>query len=266
MNPIQKALQEIKFQIPAAILQAAFIDQEFGRSPVAVNLDYLIRHKVIDARVIIDMNLAGGMLHMVPLDQVVPEYVDEYSVIFRIPKTLTQGRSISRVLALSFGDQRTYSNYASSTLGYNSLADAANGVLASHIGVPMTETTNVRLLAENTVMLQDLLAVPGRRHLRCYLDHDEGLTQMRPTVIPFFSELCVMATKSYIYNNLVIDIGRDVLVGGRELGRFREVVDSYSDQDELYRTMVTQRWRKIGMFNDTLARQRLTKLSTAAWR
>lgn len=266
MNPIQKALQDIRFQIPQAILDATFIKQEFGRTPLAVNLDYAIRQKVIDARVLVDMNLAGGMLHMVPLDQVPAEYVDEYSVVFRIPKDLTQGRTISRVLALSFGDQRTYSNYASTTLGYNTLGDAANGVLASHIGVPMTETTSIRLIAENTVLLQDMLAVPGRRYLRCYLDHDNELTQLRATTIPFFSELCVMAVKSYIYTNMIIEIGRDQMVGGRELGRFREIVDSYADQEELYRTSVTTRWRKISTFNDPLARQRLTRLSVGGWR
>jgi hypothetical protein len=265
MNPIQKALTDIQFQIPKQILEATFIDDQARRSPVPVSLEYLIREKVINARVMVDMNLAGGMLHNVPLDKVEPEYVDEYSVIFRIPKALTQGRSISRVLALSFGDQRTYSNYASTTLGYNTLSDAANGVLNSQIGIPMTETTNVRLLSENTVLLQDLLAVPGRRHLRCYLDNDEDLAQMRSTVVPFFSQLCVSAVKSYIYNNLIIPMGRDVLVGGRELGRFREVVDSYSDQEELYQTFITEKWRKINMFNDTLGRQRLTKLSVGAW-
>ncbi len=266
MNPIQKALQDIRFQIPRPILDATFIDQEFGRTPLAVNLDYVIRQKVIDARVLVDMNLAGGMLHMVPLYRVAPEYVDQYSAIFRIPKDLTQGRTISRVLALSFGEFRTHSNYISTPLGSNSISDAANGVLASHIGIPVTETTNIRLLAENTVLLQDVLAIPGRQELRCYLDHDDELTQLRSTTIPFFSELCVMAVKSYIYNHLIIDIGRDQLVGGRELGRFREIVDSYADQDELYRTAVTTRWRKINMFNDPLARQRITRMSTGAWR
>lgn len=265
MNAIQKAISEVTYSIPGEILRAAFIDDEPFRTPIAANLEFAIRQKVLEERVLVDMNLAGGMLHMVPMDGIAPEYVDQFTAIFRIPKSLTQGRSISRVLAMAYGDQRAYGNYLQSTTAYNTVADALQGVLNSHVGIAMTETTNVSLIAENTVLLTDLLAVPTRTHLRCYLDNDPELTQMRPTAIPVFSEMVVLAVKAYIYNSLIIKIGSDMLVGGRDLGKFKEIVESYADANELYTTLLNGRWRKTNMFNDGLARRRLTRLTSPGW-
>ena len=266
MNPIAKALQEIQFVIPRAVLQAAFVEDMFERSPIAVNLESAIRERVIHARVLVDINLAGGMMHHVPLDRVPPEYVDGYMAVFNIPKELTQGRSISRVLALAYGTMRNQINYPSTSYNYNENSTLAQGVVASHTAIPVTETTNVRLLADNIVAVMDLTAVNTRADLRCYLDHDPELSQLRATTVAPFAEMCVLATKAYIHNTMTINIGKDMLVGGRELGRMREIVDSYADANELYQTFLTERWRKISIFNDPMARQRLTRLSTGGWR
>lgn len=265
MTPIQKALSEIQFKIPKEILEAAFIEDQPFRAPVATNLEYQIRSRVIDERVLVDLNLAGGMLHMVPMDRIKPEFVDEFQAVFRIPKELTQGRSISRVLAMAYGDQRAQGNYIQSTVAFNTQMSAVQGVLNSHVGIAMTETTSVSLIAENTVLLTDMLAVPGRTHLRCYLDNDPALSQMRAPVIPVFAELVTLAVKSFIYNTLIMKIGRDVMVGGRDLGKFKEIVESYADADELYTNFLREKWRKVNMFNNTLARQRMTRLASPGW-
>ncbi len=266
MNPYQKALTEIQFQIPNAILRAAFVDDMFERSPLAVNLETMIRSKVIVARVLVDMNLSGGMMHHVPLDRINPEFVDDRMAVFNIPKDLTQGRAISRVMALAYGSMRSQLNYPTNTYGYNEQSSMAQGIVASHTAIPVTETTNLRLLAENVVAVLDLSAVNSRADLRCYLDHDPELSTLRATTVGPFAEMCVLAVKAYIYNTLVINMGKDMMIGGRELGRFREIVDSYADANELYNTFLTQRWRRISIFNDPLARQRLTRLSTGGWR
>lgn len=266
MNPYQKALTEIQFQIPRDILRAAFIGDMFERSPTPVNLETMIRSKVITARVLVDINLAGGMLHHVPLDKVQPQFVDEMKAIFHIPKELTQNRPISRVMALAYGTMRSQLNYPATTYGYNEGSSLAQGIISSHTAIPVTETTNLQLLAENVVAVMDLAAVNTRADLRCYLDHDPELSQMRATTILPFAELCVLAVKAYIHNTLIITIGKDVMVGGRELGRFREIVDSYGDANELYHTFLRERWHKISKFNDPLARQRLTRLSAGGWR
>lgn len=265
MNAIQKALSDLHHKIPAEILEAAFIDDEPFRGPGAVNIDYAIREQVLNNRVMVDVNLAGGMLHMVPMDGIKPEYIDQFQAVFRIPKELTQGRSISRVLALAYGDQRAYGNYLQSTTAYNTISDALQGVMNSHVGIAMTETTNIRLIAENTLLVTDLLSIPTRTHLRCYLDNDPEMTQLRTTMFPVFSELVMYAVKAYIYNKLIMKIGRDVMQGGRDLGVFKQIVESYADSEELYTTMLTGRWVKAYKLNDTLSRQRITRLSTPSW-
>ena len=265
MNAIQKALQEIRFKIPQEILAAAFIDDQPFRTPTSTNLDYAIREKVIVDRVLVDINLQGGQLHMVDMTGVIPEYSDQFSAVFRVPKELTGGRTISRVLAMAYGDQRAYGNYLQSTTAYNTTADAMNGVLSSHLGIAMTETTNVQLIGENTVLITDMTAVPTRTHLRCYLDHDPELSQMRPPLIPVFAELVTYAVKSYIYNTLMMKIGRDVMIGGRDLGEFKRQVEAMADAEELYTTMVNGRWVKSVRLNDELSRRRITRMGTTSW-
>lgn len=265
MNAIQKALQEIRYKIPKEILAAAFIEDQPFRTPTSTNLDYAIREKVIVDRVLVDINLQGGQLHMVDMSSIVPQSIDQFQAVFHIPKELTGGRTISRALALSYGDQRAYGNYLQSTTAYNTVADQLNGVLSSHLGIPMTETTNVELIGENTVLVTDMTAVPTRTHLRCYLDHDPELSQMRPTLVPLFSELVTYAVKSYIYNTLMMKIGRDVMVGGRDLGEFKRQVEAMADAEELYITMVNGRWVKAVRLNDNLSRRRITRMGTQAW-
>lgn len=259
MNPIQKAIMDVKFKIPPQILQAAFVHREFGHRPLPIDVDALIRDRVINARVMVDCNLVGGQQVEIPLTSVRAEYLDPTTLIYRIPKALTQGRTISRLLSLGigFGTMSMGNGVLNrNSYGYSAVMDAADAVMASQAPIPMVSTAYLHLIAENTVMVTEQIALPSNVILRCYLENDEEFSQLRPTAFPKFSRLVELAVKAHIYNELSIPMGQGQLVGGMELGKFREIIDGFADSNELYDTYLQETWNKVALMNDSMSRER----------
>lgn len=269
MNPIQKAIKDVKFKIPPAILQAAFVQREFGMRNVAVNVDTLLRDRVINARVLDDCNLVGGQQVVIPLITVRPEYLDPQTIVYKVPMALTQGRSITRVLSMSVGaGSAAAMGMLNNTggYGYSFIEDAADLVHASNSPIPMVSSAYLRLIAENTVLVTEQIALPSNVSLRCMLEYDDDLSQLKPTSYNRFSRLVELATKAYIYNEMIIPMGQGQLSGGMELGRIREVVDSYADANELYETYLNGEWRKVALLDDATSRERHLRMHAGARR
>jgi hypothetical protein len=261
MNPIQKAIMDVKYKIPPQILQAAFVHREFGHRPLPTDVDALIRDRVINARVMVDCNLLGGQQVVIPLSTVAPEYLDPRTVVYRIPKSLTQGRSITRPLSMGVGLGTVASNIMNrNSYGYSAVLDGADAVVDSHAPIPMVSTANLRMIAENVVMVTEMVALPSNIELRCYIENDEDFSSLRTTAFPKFSRLVELAVKAYIYNELSIPMGQGQLVGGMELGKFREIIDGYADANEMYDTYLQETWNKVATFTDANSRERHLRL------
>lgn len=266
MNPVQKAISELKFRIPAPILQQAFTRPRFGQRPLPVSLDAAIREQVIDARVRVDCNLVGGTELVIPLDGVPFEMWDSYTWVYRIPSHLTQNRPITRVMSLTFGSPIQNGIALQGSSGNSSLLSAAAGVMSSQAPIPIISTAYLRLIGENTVLVQDSISLPNNIALRCVVENDPDFTQLRSTTVPHFCKLVELATKAYIHNTLTLEIGMGQLVGGAELGRFKEIVDGYADANELYETYLRETWQRVSIFDDTSSRERMLRSITGGQR
>lgn len=260
MGAIQKAIQEVKFAIPIEILKEIFVRRDFGQTPLPVSVDTMIREKVIDARVLVDCNLLGGTQVEIPLNSVTPETVDPYKLIYRIPKSLTQNRTISRVLSITIGQSTMMNTSYMGVEGYSQILEAAQGMMAAQQGIPIVSSAYIRLIAENTVLVSDYISLPRTAYLRCYLESDDEYSSMNPMTYPHFSHLVELAVKAYIYNSGVIKIGMGQLVGGMELGRFREIVDSYSDANQMYKDYIKETWTKVMLMDDPRSKERHLRL------
>lgn len=263
MNPITKALSDIKFRIPKPILEETFIrrrgfDRLGLRSPVS--LDYRIREEVIDARVMEDVNLVGGQEVTIPLRSVVPEYLPEFKVVFRIPLELTDNRRIMKVYSLIYGDGGVPTNTTMWTSGASQYVDAASALLASHSPIPNVSNHYIHIIGENTIMANMHITPSPQLYLRCVLEADSEFSHLKPASIPIFSKLVEYAVKSYIYNKLIIEIDEAYLTGGQQLGRFMSIVEEYSDAEELYQEYFTTKWRKTALFSDEQALTRHVKM------
>jgi hypothetical protein len=62
-----------------------------------------------------------------------------------------------------------------------------------------------------------------------------------------------------VYNELVIETDMARLVGGMELGRFREILDGYADAEQNYKDY-REKWGKIVQMSDQMSKERYLRM------
>lgn len=256
MNPIVKALDEIKFQIPIEILNQVFISQEALNCGHVVSLDTRIREDILEPRVFVDIDLKGGTEAFIPLDTPVrAEYHDPYTVIYHIPDEVVQNRRIVQVYSVHFA-LLGYQN-AGMALHYTEspLSASVRQILDSAMRVPPASTSYLNLIAHNVVMARFVYLPYKTAFMRVRLGSDEALSHIRAPAIPAFSELCVLATKAYIYNRMMVAMDQGQLSGGQMLGMFREIISEYREAEITYQERLI-RWSKHSVMNDPEAMRR----------
>lgn len=256
MNPITKALDEIRFSIPAEILNQVFINEDMRGCGVAISMETRIREQVLEPRVFVDIDIKGGTEAFLPLDNPVrAEYADPYTVIYHIPDEVVQNRPIVQVYSVHFAILG-YQN-AGMALHYTEspLAAETRRVLDSAMRVPPAATSYLNLIAHNTIMARYVYLPYKTAFMRVRLGSDNALSHIRPQAYHAFAELCVLATKAYIYNKMFVRIDLGQLSGGQQLGTFREVIMNYADANEMYLDKL-KRWSKLSVFNDPEAHRR----------
>ena len=278
-NAIQKACFEIQRQIPAGLLVAGFSKNKYadsmygGRildygqlltrgnaSPFPVTLDARIREEIIEKRVRVDTDLVGGTQVTIPLWRLEPELLDSFwNVIYRIPKQLTQNRSISSVLSVTFGQGSVMGTTNMGMQGASPMLDGVSSVLSSALPIPMVSTAYVQLIGENTILIQGNMILSTQMNLRCYLESDDEFSQLIPQQLHQFSQLCVLATKSYLYNQLIVETDMARLVGGMEIGQFKQILDGYADSEQSYQDY-REKWAKIVQMTDTQSKERYLRM------
>lgn len=262
-TPILYALNTIKQKIPKRILELAFLPKQYNqlrRDPfMPGNIDDEIVKRVIYGRVKLDSDMVGANEILISLDGIVPEIIANDKYIYHIPKERTGGRSIVSALAIVLFNNTNINPYSAGLMGTQGTSTSMcnrgklNPVQAMGSSVQphlVTQTTNVSVLGDNAVLVEDILAPGPYRHLRCLVGYDTQLTSMQQAAWKAFAHLCVLATKAYIYNNLIIDLDQAQLVGGQELGIVKEKIESYSEADDLYEEYFSDTWRKVQYFGD----------------
>lgn len=265
MTAITYALNRIKSTIPRNILNNAFMPtqmHQLRRDPfMPSNIDDVIIDQVINRRVRKDCDVAGASEIIIPINTIQPQIVSQDCYLLHVPKELTGGREITSAISLIFyGLYQT--NLGTQYFGGVSamsanLAGRCNQQLrpltamaASSKSLPYTETTNVRVVDGSTVVVNDILLPTPNSYLKLVVAHDREFSTLSPTAYRAFGKLCEYAAKAYIYNKLIIEIDMTELVGGHELGKIKEIVESYSDANELYDEYYDTKWRKIQFMSD----------------
>ena len=256
MNAIAHALKEVRHSIPPAILQYAFVNNRAGNKRTVVSIDSIIREEVINARVLPDCNITGGTLEYIPISNLPYKETNSGARIYKISKALTAGRTIYSVL--SVGEDAYCKAYVDSSQGIgNRLVDRAQRVSESFAPAEFMHTTDVALENNNTVVVNAEVHHWGTNfHLICKLGYDDELSAIPARAYRNFSELVVRAVKAYIYNQTIVSIGAGAVMGGVELGTFRELIDSYADSNELYSEYLRTVWQKVALMGDKASKKR----------
>ena len=267
---------ECKYRIPPQLLDKVFVDGgQFWRATAKSSVDEQIESLVIRPRVLVDCNLVGGTQALIPLVGLEMSRPLDYTTVVRIPKDRTRGLSINSVLNVTFFNSAAIAGYAGAGVvgmgsmgggtGYNGTDNSAmmaalSGNMAAFDKIPMTSTSRVELVAENTILIYDGINLPNNSYLRCVLANDEDLSNLHLRAYPFFCNLVEYAVKAYIYNQLIVTIDTGELWYGQNLGVFKEIVSSYADSNENYRTYLKEVIEAMLVSNDTQTSMRYLKL------
>ena len=266
MSAISKALDEIKFRIPAQVLQVAFQEEQYSWRRMPIGIDEQILNRILRPRVLVDCNLVGGITVMVKLDGIQPSFVDNFSSVYEIPKDLTMNRPI--VSVLSVGYMPYASAYNTAGIGYgnvapasmNDITSAAQRVADSVSSIPPISNAQVSLVGENTILLRDQYRVTSAYILRCLIANDENMNNISTRSWHAFARLCELAVKAFIYNTMLIKIDQAYLQGGQELGAFKSYVESIADSEQMYQDYLRENWQVTAFMNDTYSYDRFIKL------
>jgi len=247
MDAITKALIDIKFTIPKDILDLAFIKRYQYYTAELVSVDKLIIDNVIEAKVLPDLNVVRGQEISISLDEcemftVTPDAF-RYETIIKVPPKILNGRNIVSPLSivLEYGPTNTGSS--------NYLVQTAEAAINSRSATTGFSTTDLELIGNNTVLVHENLPVI-LGYLNVMIENDKNMNNLNPKYYNAFGELCILATKSYIYNTLVVDLNKGLIVGGHEISIIKEIIDNYQDAYESYMEMLKERMGKILFMND----------------
>lgn len=260
MNPIDYALNTIKSKIPRQVLEACFLKSRgFGdlRTVYAVSLEHRIREDVVIPRVMVDANLVGGEDTHVDLTGLLTEHLPAGRTIWRIPLERTGGRNINKVDSLVIKTGATDGAMGRYALNQGSaVMSAVNQVMDHYAPIPNISHSEINLVGENVIMAKGLIPAMPDLYLKCTLENDDNFNNLPKTSYIKFVKLVELAVKSHIYNTLIINIDSAKLSGGRELGSFLNVVDSYADAEEMYTEYLTTTWAKIAILSDPESKRR----------
>lgn len=266
MNPITKALDDIKFTIPYEILDATFRNDYNNWRNANNSIDEQMLVKIIRPRVLQDCNLVGGVTVVIPFDNIHPSFTDNYNTVYTIPNERTGNRTILSVLSVGYLPFQANFNMTSGNIAYatplsmNSVTQAAQRIGDAMSVMPVLSNAQIEIVGHNTILVKENYRLSSTYSMRCVLMNDENLTNINPRSFLAFSKLCQLAVRAYIYNKMIVKIDQAFLQGGQELGAFKNIVEGYADSNEMYETHLREVWRATAFMNDSVNYDRYIKL------
>lgn len=266
MNALIYSINEIQHQIPKELIYAAFTIDDVAETVNLNSIDDKIMRKLIRKRVLVDMNIIGGIELVIPLMNIQPSFFEFFYTVYQIPPDLTMNKEIISALNLTmmpgtgvFGGAGI-AGHNIGNIGYmnqNPVMNVANriGQAAAPIGV--LTNAHLEIIGYNTVLIYANFRVLNNFGLRILLENDSNLNNIQPRSYKAVSMACVLACKAYIYNKLIIPVNSGYLAFGQDLGVFKSILESYSDAENDYRIYLQERLSAILYMNDTTRYNRL---------
>lgn len=260
MNVLVKAIQEIKYTIPPEVLQVGFIEN-FDRPNIITSIDDRIINSVIRSRVMVDMNMVGGIPARIPIQNTnIKQVLGNYSTniyggewIIEVPKHVTRGKSIVSVINLINGvniANNAYGGIVGSTVSNSVLLNQGAKMFHSVAGEVPIQTSRLELIGENTVLVLDPIFQLFYGILQVYLEYDQNLNNIHPRYSHPICKLCILAVKSYIYNNYTVKLDKGYVYGGHEISSITDIINGYSDSEEQYQEHLHTVIKKVLHMND----------------
>lgn len=260
MDAITHAINDVLYEIPEEILNDAFIDRKSRYMRKPRSLAAAIQETIIDRKVKPDLDNIGGVLVTIDLMGVPYDVLSNYERIYTIPKSKTLGRVISQVLRVGMNItsnyQDSYAGRPSGSFGIAPVERSAQSVISSHSPIPNISNAEVESLGDNVFKVNDFEAFTSDLSLECLVGYTKELTEIKRAYYRDFAILVGLAVKAYIYKELSLKLDRTRLEGGRDFGRYKEIVDEYRDANQMYSDLLDEKWGRILILNDQGRKQK----------
>ena len=255
-NAIDLALTTITNEIPPDVLAYAFSTREEEEKTWSVQ--QMVLDKVIQDRVLKDMNVHGGKLKHIVL---LPKYREKLRMdvqdaymhtgpfsLYRIPPEEREGLPLVEVHGLTY--RGNYAGYVPNMNGWAggvNLNTLGQAVLDSHTFASSPPKPNVELLSGDLVKLWPAQHSIIVWVMSCRIAYDKDFTNLNTSALETFEELCLEATKAYIYNQTIIALDRGYVESGYEIGEMKRTIDTYADSRQRYRELREQMVGAMGL-------------------
>lgn len=264
LNATDYAIGKIKLAIPKEILEKTFIEQVSRYKSVrsAVNVDTQIKRKVVREIVLTDCNLLGANEINIGILPSWCQVIDTNNFIVRVPKTHTQNRTITEVVSCTFLPQTGYLLPYGSMQSISDQTVAQNKLLNNARDAVISGTADCEVVGENVISVIGGGTIPSNMFLTVMVEHDDNLSSMRKQAYPYFAELCILACKSYIWANRIVDMDKAEIQGGYQLNRFTSIIEGYEDAYEQYVEYFNEKWKKVNFTADPARNNKYLKMIT----
>lgn len=258
MNVLAYSSKRVRHSIPAEVLRLAFAPRRYNPArrehnrdnQNGISVDSVIMNQVIVGRVAIEVNLCSGTEARIPLKGIGCERAGPNMFIYRIPDELTGGRLITQTYNISYGNGMYAPTRSPAMNNSSNQLDAMAAVMSSYAPIADTNTPYVKIIGHNTILVEDSKGRYNDGWLTCQLTHEPNFGNVQPAYYNKFGEMCVLAVKAEVYNQLVIDLDEGQLKAGMSLGRIREIVDSYADAEQMFQDFLRDKWKVSSIMND----------------
>lgn len=269
MNLIRKAIEDIKVTIPIEVLKMAY-EEDFNQfeyfQRTSRSIDDLIIERTIRGRVIVDANIVGGDTIIIPVVNLPPEQLDDNNLLYHIPSSLVNNRTILSVLSADYFKMNSlpgnpYNGVPSVTPNTGSeLTMSGHRAVDSRSSIPIVGTYECIVVGHNNIMVRNHLRGAIIQQFRVVVGNDKDLSNISFRDALDFSKLCTFAVKSFIHNKLIIKLDRGYIDRGHEIGAIKTYVEGLSDAEDNYRTFLEEVWQGVAAHSDRLAFEDLIKL------
>lgn len=265
MNALIYAINEINSQIPTEIIQAGMTIDEPPSTVNLTSIDDKVLRKVLKKRILVDANIVGGIETIIPLNNLQPSFYEDFYTVYQIPSELTNNKEIISALSIAFmpangyfgqaGGYNASSGFGNSSFnGFNSFNPLMN--VADRIGnsagmTGVMSNAHLEIVSHNTILVYAHYRTLANFGIRVVLENDNNLNNIQPRSYKNLGMLCVLGTKAYLYNKLIIPVNSGYLSGGQELGMFKSILENYSSAEEDYRTFLKEIWSPTAFINDS---------------
>jgi len=256
MNAISYAQNVLQFSIPTEILNIGFGEN----SPIInnnISIPERILTSVIRPRVLVDCNLVGGITTKIDTNKCNLTVLSAMEWVIKVPIHLTNGKSIISAQSLVSPVSQNSNHHIGGPnhLGYTNseLLQAGSKLMGNLSMRHVYQTARLEVIGENTIIVYEPSDPIHGAILHCTVENHANLENISPRSYPAFSELCVHAVKSYLYNKLRVKLGQGYIYSGHQLDVVKEIVDSYGDSELAYTEYLRDVWQKVAFMNNTQA-------------